>query len=338
MLRTAVLTLAVLLTGAWLALGSGPVAAARNHSFDSADLDTTCKPCQDFYQFATGGWIKRNPIQASYATWGRFSALQDKNQQVLRAILEDAARAKTSVPGSTTQKIGDFYSTCMDSKQIDADGIKPIEPELERIAAIRNLADLQSEVARLQSRGVGALFYFGAGQDDRDSTQMIGIASQGGLGLPSRDDYVDSDDRSKTIREQYRRHITNMFALAGDTPAAAASAASAVLAVETRMAQSSKSPVDLRDPQANYHRMAPAELRALTPNFSWDTYFHDVGFPAIALVNVGQPEFFQSLSQTLAAVPSRIGKLTCAGTCFTPIPRRSPPHLSKKTSISMERC
>ncbi len=302
-LRIFVLTLAVLFTGAWLALGTGPVAAAaRDGNFDRADLDTTCKPCQDFYQFATGGWAKRHPIQPSYATWGRFSALADKNQLVLRKILEDAARAKNAAAGTTTQKIGDFYASCMESTQIETAGIKPIQPEMARIAAIRNLADLQSEVARLQNQGVGALFYFGSGQDDRDSTQMIAEASQGGMGLPSRDDYLDSDDHAKTIREQYRQHITNMFALAGDAPAAAASQAAAVLAVETRLAQSSKSPADLRDPQANYHKMTAAELRALTPGFSWDTYFGDIGFPAIAVVNVGQPEFFGSLNQALASV------------------------------------
>jgi len=306
------LALAALLAGALLTVRSvpwtdrfirlfGAVAEARTHTFNASDLDTTCDPCQDFFQFATGGWIKRHPIRPSYASWGQFNALQDKNQRVLRAILEDAAHARNAPPGSNEQKIGAFYASCMDSKQIEADGIKPIEPELGRISGIQNLEQLQDEVARLHSLGVRALFAFESSQDDKDSSQMIGSAHQGGLGLPDRDYYLDQDDRSKQIRDQYVQHVAKMFQLSGDASDVAGSQARGVLAVETQLAQVSKSRVELRDPLGNYHKMNLAELR--TPEFSWEEYFRAIGFADISEVNVGQPEFFRALSRELTSVP-----------------------------------
>jgi len=278
------------------------VSAAEGHGFDLADLDTTCKPCQDFFRYATGGWIKRNPIQPEYASWGRFNALQNHNQEVLRQILEAAAMSK-SAAGSVEQKIGDFYSACMNTEAIEAAGIKPIEPELERIAAISNLAQLQDEAARLQSQGTRVLFGFGSEQDDKNSQQVIGGARQGGLGLPDRDYYTKDDEKSKQLRDQYVQHIAKMLELAGDSSDKAAAEARAVMAIETQMAQASKTRVERRDPEANYHKMDPAGLRALTPEFSWETYFREVGFPNIHAVNVGQPEFFQALDKELKSVP-----------------------------------
>jgi predicted metalloendopeptidase len=276
--------------------------AADSHSFDLNDLDTTCKPCQDFFNFATGGWIKRNPIQPEYASWGRFNALQNHNQEALRQILEAAATSK-SAAGSMEQKIGDFYTACMNTDQIEAAGIKPIEPELERIAAITNLAQLQDEAAHLQSQGTRVLFSFGSEQDDKNSQQVIGAASQGGLGLPDRDYYTKDADKSKQLRDQYVQHIARMMELAGDVTDKASAEAHTVLAIETQMAQASKTRVERRDPEANYHKMDPAGLRALTPDFSWDTYFRTVGFPNIHAVNVGQPEFFQALDKQLKSAP-----------------------------------
>src|SRR5437660_178705 len=278
------------------------VSAAEGHGFDLADLDATCKPCKDFFQYATGGWIKRNPIQPEYASWGRFNALQNHNQEVLRQILEAAAVSKSAV-GSVEQKTGDFYSACMDTNSIEASGTKPIEPELERIAAISNLAELQDEVAHLHSQGTRVLFGFGSEQDDKNSQQVIGGARQGGLGLPDRDYYTKDDDKSKQLRDQYLQHIAKMMELAGDSADKAAAEARTILSIETQMAQNSKTRVERRDPEANYHKMDPAGLRALTPDFSWDSYFRNVGFPNIHAVNVGQPEFFQVLDKELKSVP-----------------------------------
>jgi putative endopeptidase len=278
------------------------VSAAEEHGFDVADLDTTCKPCEDFFHYVSGGWIKRNPIQPEYASWGRFNALQNHNQEVLRGILEAAAVSK-SAPGTVEQKIGDFYSACMNTEAIEAAGLKPIQPELDRIAAIGNLAEFQDEVAHLQSMGTRVLFGFGSEQDDKNSQQVIGGARQGGLGLPDRDYYTKDDDKSKMLRDQYVQHIAKMMALAGDAPDQAAAEARTVLGIETQLARASKTRVERRDPEANYHKMDPAGLRGLTPDFSWDTYFRNVGFPDIHAVNVGQPEFFQALDKQLKSAP-----------------------------------
>ncbi len=301
-------TLGVLALAAALAVGTrvsaqnASATAASAHGFDSSDLDTTCKACDSFFQFATGGWRAHNPIQPAYPSWGRFNALQEHNQEILRKILETAAASK-SAPGSIDQKIGDFYSSCMDEKHIEAEGTKPLQPEFERIAKISSLPQLENEVSLLHDEGVGVLFYFGSGQDDKDSTQVIGQAGQGGIGLPDRDYYTKDDDKSKQIRAQYVQHIAKMLHLAGDAPATAAAEANTVMAIETQIARQSKTRVERRDPEGNYHKMTPAELQSLTPDFSWQSYLRDIGFPDVREVNVGQPEFFQALDKQLTSVP-----------------------------------
>jgi putative endopeptidase len=299
-----VLALAAALVSATRGLAQNPAATAgaAMHGFDSSDLDTTCKACDSFFQFATGGWRAHNPIQPAYPSWGRFNALQERNQEVLRKILETAAASK-SAPGPIDQKIGDFYASCMDEKHIEAQGTRPLQPEFDRIAKISSLPQLEDEVSLLHDEGVGVLFYFGSGQDDKDSTQVIGQAGQGGIGLPDRDYYTKDDDKSKQIRAQYVQHIAKMLQLAGDAPATAAAEANTVMAIETQIAKQSKTRVERRNPEDNYHKMTPAELQALTPDFSWQSYLRDIGFPDVREVNVGQPEFFQALDKQLTSVP-----------------------------------
>jgi putative endopeptidase len=299
-----VLALAIALIAATRGLAQNPAApvAAPAHGLDVSDLDTTCKACDNFFQYANGGWIARNPIQPAYPSWGHFNALQEHNQELLRKILEAAAASK-SAAGSIDQKIGDFYASCMDEKRIEAQGAKPLQPEFQRIAKISSLPQLENEVSLLHTERVGVLFFFGSGQDDRDSTQVIGQAAQGGLGLPDRDYYTKDDDKSKQIRDKYVQHIAKMFQLAGDAPAIAATEASTVMAIETQIAKESKTRVERRDPEANYHKMTPAELATLTPDFSWQSYFQQIGFPDVREVNVGQPEFFQALDKQLTSVP-----------------------------------
>jgi len=281
------------------------VAAAdsNGHGFDLADLDTTCNACQDFFEYANGGWIKRNPIPPEYASWGRFNEVQNHNQEILRSILETAAGNKSAAAGSIEQKIGDFYSACMNTEQIEAAGITPIQPQLDRIAAIATLAQLEDEVARLHSEGARVLFFFSSAQDDKNSRQMIAVANQGGLGLPDRDYYTKDDARSKQLRDQYVQHIAKMMELAGDAPAQASTEAATVMSIETQLALASKTRVERRDPQSNYHKMDAAQLRMLTPDFGWEPYFREIGFPNIHGVNVGQPEFFQALDKQLKATP-----------------------------------
>ena len=178
----------------------GPADTTAYWGFATTNLDKTCKPCDDFYQFAMGGWMKSNPIPPEYPTWGSFSVLADKNQQALREILEAAAKSNAPA-GSNEQKVGDFYASCMDTAAIEAAGTKPIETDLVHIAQMKKTADLQGVLARLQEEGVGAMFRFSSNQDAKDSSQVIAIVSQGGLGLPERDYYLRDDDKSKKLRE-----------------------------------------------------------------------------------------------------------------------------------------
>ncbi len=287
--------------------GQAPVATTASgpaaHGVDLEILDKTCKPCEDFYHYASGEWLAKNPIPPAYPSWGRFSELAERNRELLHQILEAAAANAKASPGSNEQKIGDFYASCMDEKQIDAAGVKPLDAEFARIDGLRSTQEIQAEIARLQGMGVRALFEFGSTQDDKNSTQVIGGADQGGLGLPDRDYYTKTDDRSKQIRQQYEEHVAKMLALAGDDTAKASSEAQAILELETKLADASLTRIERRDPEKTYHKMDRAELKALTPNWSWDDYFQQIGYTNIDSVDVSTPKFFQAMSQDLKDIP-----------------------------------
>ena len=279
-----------------------PADAGSIHSLDITSIDKTCKPCTDLFKFADGGWIAKNPIPPEYPSWGRFNELAERNREHLHQILE-AAATRSAPAGSNEQKIGDFYASCMDEAKVESDGIKPLEPELTRIGQASGLAELESEIARLDSVGVNAVFHFYSTQDAKNSTQVIGGASQGGLGLPDRDYYTKTDDKSKQLRDQYVQHVTNMFQLMGDDPAKSAAEAKTVMSIETALAEASMNRVDRRDPDKTYHKMTPADLAKLTPSFAWPLYFQDVGFPGINDVDVGEPKFFEQVNSMLTSVP-----------------------------------
>jgi len=309
---TVLLVIAITLAGAGLRASAKPAGDAGYWGFDTANLDKTCKPCDDFYQFAMGGWMKANPIPPEYSTWGSFSRLLDKNQQNLQQILEVAENAKAA-PGSNEQKIGDFYASCMDTAAIDAAGTKPIDIEMDSIAAMKNEADLQAEAARLQKEGVGVLFGFRAIQDAKDSSQVVGAAWQGGLGLPEREYYLKQDDKSRQLRDAYAKHVAKMFELLGDSADTARGEATTVVGIETSLATASMKNTDLRDPSKTYHRLKMADLQAMTPDFDWESYFKALGHPELREINVGQPDFFKALNTELTARRSRIGRPTTAG-------------------------
>jgi putative endopeptidase len=276
-------------------------AADSSWGFSTANLDTTCKPCDNFYQFAMGGWIKDNPIPAEYATWGTFTQLRDNNLTAMRTIL-DAAAKSNAAPGSNEQKIGDFYASCMDTSAIEAAGLKPIASELAAIDAINDRKSLDATIVLLQREGASVLFRFFSAQDIKDSTRVIATASQGGLGMPDRDYYFRDDDKSKQLRADYERHVAKMFELAGDAPDQAAAEAKTVLAIETALAKASRTRVELRDPEKNYNLMPLTEMKILTPDWSWENYLQAIGAPPVEQVNVRQPEFFKEMNQELASV------------------------------------
>ena len=276
---------------------------AAPRGYDVANLDRTCKPCDDFHQFAVGGWLKANPIPPEYPLWGSFVTLQEKNQQALRGILEAASANASAAAGSNEQKIGDFYASCMDTKSIDAQGLKPISADLAAIDAIHDTAGLLDAGARLQTQGVGVLFAFSSDQDFKDSSRVIGEANQGGLSLPDRDYYTRDDDESKKLREQFAEHVAKLLVLAGDTQDKAAAGAKTVLQIETSLARASLTNVERRDPEKIYHKMSVADAQALTPHLSWNAYFQAVGSSKLTEINIGQPEFFKALDAMLSSIP-----------------------------------
>ncbi|MGH9021439.1 MAG: M13 family metallopeptidase, partial [Acidimicrobiales bacterium] len=282
-----------------------PSAGEQQHGLDASDIDHTCKPCEDFYRYVNGNWLSnpKNQIPAAYPAWGRVNLLDEHNREILHGILEEAAANKSAEPGSIEQKIGDFYASCVDTAKIDAAGIHPLDEELASIAKISDVASLEAEVAHLHGIGTHAMFAFGSTQDLRDSTEQTGEADQGGLGLPNRDYYTKDDDRSKKLRDGYRAHLSKMFGLMGDTMERSAAEAGIVMDIETKLAESSKSPVDLRDPEANYHRMSVSDLSAVTPHFDWPGYFREIGFPGIRVVNAAQPDFLKTLDGLITSVP-----------------------------------
>ncbi|MGA7537456.1 MAG: M13 family metallopeptidase N-terminal domain-containing protein, partial [Steroidobacteraceae bacterium] len=203
-----------------LLLGLSAAALAAGARVDGDPLrpswfDTHVSPTQNFFEFANGGWQQRHPIPAAYSTWGTFNILQVRNETIIRQIIESAAKAHAAV-GSTEQKVGDFYASGMDTPLIERLGLGPVSPELDGIAGVRNLADLEREVAHLQMIGVDAMFGIGEMQDFKDSTRVIGVAGQGGLGLPDRDYYLKQDPKFKQIRAEYLAHVARTFELLGD--------------------------------------------------------------------------------------------------------------------------
>jgi predicted metalloendopeptidase len=293
----------MLLLVAFSLCSATPAGTSAESAFDLGNLDNSMAACTDFYQYADGGWMAKNPIPAAYPTWGTFDQLQERNREVVHQILESAAKDASAPQGSNEQKIGDFYGSCMDEKGIEAAGIAPLQPELDRIQQINDLKALESEVARLQGYDVRALFEVDSTQDFKNSSQVIGEIDQGGLGLPDRDYYTREDDKSKQVREEYVKHVARMFELMGDDPTQSAAEAKTVMSIETQLAQASQTNVQRRDPQAVYHPMSPAAVKTLAPDFSWDDYFATNALGGKGDLNVTAPDFFKEMEELLKSVP-----------------------------------
>ncbi len=286
-----------------------PSESADNRGLDISDLDERHKPCVDFYKYANGGWIAKHPIPPELSYVDRIDRVTDKNTEILLEILQDAARNTKAAQGSSEQQIGDFYSSGMNTSRIEREGFSPLVPEFSRIDKMHDARTLQSEIARLQSFGVNAPFAFGSEQDFKDSGRVIGIAAQGGLGLPERGYYTGSDAESERIRHEYVEHITRMFKLLGHDNAKSAAQAQVVMSIEAKLAQASMTREQRRDPDASYHNLDLTQLKQLTPNFSWVNYFKDLGHPEISAINIAQPDFFKEMDRQLSNRPLSDWKL-----------------------------
>lgn len=274
-----------------------------NHGYDRASLDPNTAACTDFYQYANGGWMAANPIPGAYSSWGVANLLDERNRDMLHEILEAAAKNTKAPKGSSEQKVGDYYATCMDEAKVEADGLKPLATELDRIAKIKDQKSLQDEIGRLHSMGINVLFGAGSTQDFKNSAEVTAEVDQGGLGLPDRDYYLKTDEKSTHIKEEYVKHVAKMLELMGDDAAKAAAETQTILALETKLAEASMTRVERREPANVYHRMTVAQLRELAGGFDWPTYFKTIGVPPNTDVNVTSPGFFKAMNLQLTSVP-----------------------------------
>ena len=266
--------------------------------FSIANMDKSADPCVDFYQYACGGWMAKNPIPADQSRWGIGDQLTEHNRAVLQGILEKVAVDK---PNRTPveQKIGDFYASCMDEQSIEKLGTRPLKAELDRINAITAKSGILGELVRMHLIGAPAFFNFYSSPDAKNSMVMLGQADQGGLGLPDRDYYLKDDAKSVELRKQYLAHVSKMLELLGEPSDKAASDAAAIMRIETGLAKGSMDRVSRRDPNQTYHKLTVHELVSLNPGIDWPKYFDGMGAPAMADLNVVVPNFFRTLESVI---------------------------------------
>ncbi len=275
---------------------------AQGKGFDTGRMDTSTDACNDFFQYANGTWLRTTEIPASESRWGSFNILANNNNALLREILDNAARSK-SPAGSDAQLIGDYYGSCMDEAAINKAGVKPVRPYLRDIGKIKTAADVQKQIAAMHNAGLPAVFGFGAGPDLKNSNNVIANAGQGGLTLPNRDYYTSDDAKSVETREKFVEYMAKMFKLLGDTPAAAAANAKTVLDMQTRLALASLTPVERRNPDNNYNKIALTDAQELMPNFSWSSYLAERSAPTFTDLNIAPPKFFAEVNSMLKDVP-----------------------------------
>lgn len=268
----------------------------------AADIDSTVKPGDDFFEYANGGWIKRNPIPADQSSWGIGNLVIEENLKRLKEISEKSA-ASNAAKGSNDQKIGDFWAMAMDSVKIETDGLKPIQPLLDKLNAVTDTKSLMDIIASFKQLGSSTLFDEYVAQDAKQSDVMAYTLWQGGLGLGQRDYYFKTDSATINIRNEYVKYITKILTMSGEDSATALQAAKNILSMETRLATASRKLEDLRDPYRNYNKMAIGDLTKMSANINWPLYLKNIGVQHVDSVIVGQPEFFKAVSDVLASTP-----------------------------------
>jgi putative endopeptidase len=286
------------------------VAAAKDEpalpyipSLDVSAMDKSIDPCVDLYHFSCGGWQKKNPIPPDQTSWSVYGKLYQDNLIFLRGILEQSGPS-TPQRDAVTQKIGDFYASCMDESAADKRGVAAIQPQLDAIAGLKSAQDMASLVARVSLPfGRTLLFAAGSTQDPDNSEQEIADLDQGGLGLPDRDYYTKDDAKSKEIRERYLQHAQKIFEMLGDAPQASKQNAETVLRMETALAKASWTRVERRDPYKLKNKMKVADLNTLAPDFDWQTYYRELRYPKFEIVNVDAPPFYKQMNTEITSEP-----------------------------------
>jgi putative endopeptidase len=284
--------------------GSAP-ALPYTPSLQLDSMDKSIDPCVNFYQYACGGWQKKNPIPADQTGWAVYGKLYQDNLNFLRGILEQAASGSNQ-RDAVAQKIGDFYASCTDEAAIEKSGVEPIKAEFDAIAKLQSVREMATLVARLQMTTGGyrsILFRGGSDQDPDDSESVITSLDQGGLGLPDRDYYTKEDAKSKETRERYVQHVQKVFELLGNNADTAKKNAETLMRMETALAKASMTRVERRDPYKLKNKMKIPGLEELAPNFDWKTYYSALQYPKIEILNVGDPAFFKQVNASLASEP-----------------------------------
>ena len=295
----------LLVSATAMAQGSGAANVTKAPvSFDKAAMDTSADPCQDFFQYACGGWRKANPIPSDKARYGRFDELREYNLSVLHSILEEVSKPgfKASGPNAAREKmVGDFYGACMDEAKVEADGAKALQPEFDRIAKISSKQDLIQAIGDLGHGAVRAGFSFGVGPDLHNASLNIAHIGDGGFSLGDRDYYISTQPRMVEIRAKYVEHMTKMLTLLGD--ANAADEAKTIMDFETKLADASMDRVMRRDPKNQDHKMSVEDLAKLAPNWDFNLYFTAVGAGKFTDLNVANPDYMKKFNDLVAATP-----------------------------------
>lgn len=277
---------------------SAPTKAADSGRFSIDNIDKSVDPCVNFYQYACGNWLKNTEIPSDRSQWLSFAELEERNEGILRDVLEKAA-ANNPGRDAVTQKVGDFYASCMDEKAVEAKGADPLKAEIAHINAATDKPALIEEIAHLHLSGAQALFAFYSNSDLHNADQVIAYIDQGGLTLPDRSFYITDDAKMVEMRKHLTDYATQLFTMSGQTPDQAKASAETVLRIETALAKASMDRTMRRDPKNRDHKMTRDQAVALAPNFYLARYFTAVGAPNFADLNVSNPEFFKDVNQVI---------------------------------------